>query len=63
MEKQNKNLSKDKQQTKDKGKDSLDSSVNTDFHKTDPMATQTNNEDPDIDPDKVSNKAGFKKTE
>lgn len=63
MEKQNNDNTKNAKETKDKGKDSLDSSLNTEFHKTDKMASQTNNEDPDTDPNTVTNKPGFKKTD
>lgn len=60
---ENVNPEKDPQLQRNKGNDDLDSKVNTDFKSKGYMKSQTDQEDPDTNPDKVSGKPGFNRTQ
>jgi hypothetical protein len=58
---ENENPEKDPQLRHNKGNDDLDSKVNTDFKSKGYMKSQTDQEDPDTDPNEVPDKPGFER--
>ncbi|AWI26450.1 hypothetical protein [Flavobacterium pallidum] len=59
----NANPEKDPQLQNHKGNDDLDSKVNTDFKSKGHMKSQTDDEDPDTDPNEIPDKAPFRRDE